>query len=285
MFSSCTLQLPSIAAWKYAILMQTGLAFVIGTPLGILLYYTPAKLRMVLGVTIGVTIAVLMAVVPRLLQETHWMGSFLGATFGFSTFFKCIAIALGQYPSGADNSLKAFVMFFIALPEPVLVKGKLKRLTQQEVLNRFRLFILKILGLFVVLSFFNCFGGVFPSDFIGGSDMWYSPLINGILHLWFLYLFSAFCLDFSNLSYSPLFRASFEDGFRNPLLESRSLRDCWGFCWDLPIQVMLKRSMYIPIRKASGGQEIATVIIFGASGSLHEYTFLPTILLIINHSK
>mmetsp|Transcript_32197 Transcript_32197/g.36609 ORF Transcript_32197/g.36609 Transcript_32197/m.36609 type:complete len:112 (-) Transcript_32197:397-732(-) len=36
---------------------------------------------------------------------------------------------------------------------------------------------------------------------------------------------------------------------------------------------MLKRSVYVPVRKAGGGHEIATILTFLVSGLLHEYSF------------
>lgn len=64
-----------------------------------------------------------------------------------------------------------------------------------------------------------------------------------------------------------------ETGFFNPLLTSRSMREGWGQKWNLSVQILLKRNVYIPCRKVGIGREMSTVLTFMASGFLHEYTF------------
>lgn len=90
--------------------------------------------------------------------------------------------------------------------------------------------------------------------------------------MWFIYLMSAFCLDFSNLLNVALSGGySFQAGFRDPMLGSRSAVDIWGARWDLPVQGFLKRSVYLPVRRAGWSRAWAVMISFLASGLLHEY--------------
>merc|ERR1712008_515657 len=70
-----------------------------------------------------------------------------------------------------------------------------------------------------------------------------------------------------------LFGAGLETGFFKPLLQSRSLQECWGQKWNLAVQTLLKRNVYVPCRKVGMGRGWSTVFTFLASGLLHEYTF------------
>jgi hypothetical protein len=274
--SSCTLQLPLIATWKYMIMLQSGLAFLLAIPLGVLLYCTPAKslIRRILSLSVAVAIPHQLPTIVSSLspEETHWMGLFVVSCIGFATFFKSVAVAFEQYPQGADKDLKTFLCWYISFTEPVIAKGKLRRLVPQEVLHRTGLLILKILALSFLLSFFRSLG-LYPSDYFGVSEMWHAPIINGFVHVWFIYFFLGFSIDFAILFYSLIFGASLGPGFRNPLLASRTLRECWGIRWNLSVQTLLKRNVYIPARKAGMGRETATISTFLASGLLHEYTF------------
>jgi len=65
-----------------------------------------------------------------------------------------------------------------------------------------------------------------------------------------------------------------EPGFNNPLLESRSFKETWGTRWNLPVNALLKRTIYIPLRKSGiFNQQFAAALTFFVSGLLHEYNF------------
>lgn len=272
----CKLQLPSIAAWKQIILVQTGLAFLLAMPLGALLYCTPAKspTRRYLSLLAAIAIPYqLPAMVSSIMSdELSWMGLFVVSCVGFATFFKCAAVAFENYPPGADIDLKTFLCWYVSFTEPIIAKEKLRRLMPIEIVHKAGLLLLKVLSLSVLVSFFRSFG-LYPSDYIGASESSYGPVIDGFVHVWFIYFFLGFSLDFANIFYSTLFGASLETGFRNPLLASRTIRECWALRWNLSVQALLKRNVYIPVRKIGIGRETATILTFLASGCLHEYTF------------
>jgi len=62
----------------------------------------------------------------------------------------------------------------------------------------------------------------------------------------------------------------FEPAFLNPLLESRCLKELWGSRWDLPVQKLLKRTIYTPARKYGFKRSEAAMITFIVSGFMHE---------------
>ncbi|CAJ1930813.1 unnamed protein product [Cylindrotheca closterium] len=208
-------------------------------------------------------------------EMVHWMISFVASCVGFASVFKSIAVIFHNYPPEVDQDLRSFLCWYISFTEPVFVKDKLKRVTIPEILDRGALLMGKILGLFTLLSIFRSFG-LYPSQYTSISQLLPSaitPLIDGFVHVWFIYFFLSFAIDFGMLFYSVLFGASVEPGFFNPLLTSRSLRECWAQKWNLSVQSLLKRNVYIPCRKAGVRRELSTVLTFLASGLLHEYTF------------
>ncbi|KAL7573128.1 hypothetical protein ACA910_018799 [Epithemia clementina (nom. ined.)] len=264
-----------------------------------------------------------------------WMGPFLLSTFGFSTFFKTINVAFGQYPLGADSTLLSWLLWFVLLPEPRYVQGQLQGpASWMSIQNMIIVFVFKILGISLLLSLMlqsdsgdtidlpfslpewfvqvhNVYlwlfpllaGGIFlPKTLLSSignmmalammlsvlhqllafaySDIplptWLVTIWNGYVHLWLLYLFASFCLDFSLLTNVTLTagRIQFEAGFDNPLVASRSLREAWGLRWNKSVGTLLKRTVYIPARHHHGWNAVAaTLATFLASGLLHEYNF------------
>jgi hypothetical protein len=259
-FSTCVFHLPSIPAWVSAVVVHGGTSACLGIPIGAILYATPW--RRPLGLFFGIGTAVLMAWLPFGNREHPWMSTFLASFFGFATFFKSIAVAFDQQPPEANDSIVNFVHWFVAVPEPVFAKGKPRRTTPYEILARAKYFFYKICGLFVILSLFHA-----------TKVREEALLLRGFLHVWFIYLWAAFCMDFGALANTTLSGISSQEGFRNPLLESRSIREAWSARWNLPVHIFLKRSVYIPARKAGYGRAMASVVTFFASGLLHEYNF------------
>jgi hypothetical protein len=277
--SNCTFIPPSFQAWTYAVTVH-GLCCVVGAvPLAILLYsVTSPNLRKPLSVFIGIATAALVPLGQSYIESYSpdesitWIGPFLACTFGFSTFFKSINAGFGQFPEGADADLKTWLMWFVILPEPEFTKGKLRKASTNDILNNVKSFLYKIMALFVLLSIL-LHSPQYNLQFSRAPE-WLSTYINGFLHIWLIYLWASFCLDFStvaNLATTGGIRS--EPGFLNPLLESRSLKEAWGYRWDLPVQVLLKRTVYIPARKQGFGRSTSAIFTFFASGLLHEYNF------------
>jgi hypothetical protein len=269
LISSCTFNPPSLQAWISALSVHV-LLLCAGIPLGVLFYYVPDTLRKLVGLFVAIGTAASAHITISYLDNPTWIGAFLSATFGFCTFFKVIAAAFRQYPQGTDKDLATFLLWFLLLPEPVLAKGKLKQATRKEIQERAKLLVYKIAILFAFLSI------MLNSHHYNLLNLpgWLSVFVSGYFHIWFIYLWASFCLDFSTLVNFPTSGfVSFEVGFRNPLLASRTLREAWGSRWDLPVHVFLKRSVYVPARKVGWGKGSAALLTFFASGLLHEYNF------------
>eukprot|EP00980_Cylindrotheca_fusiformis_P016461 scaffold4903_cov125-Cylindrotheca_fusiformis.AAC.8 len=273
---SCALHTPLIANWVSIVAMQIGHAFLVSIPLGALLYSTPPKSpsRQVPSILVAVVVPYQL---PNLIssiwpEELSWMDLFIISCVGFMTFFKSVAVAFENYPSGADRDLKTFLCWYISILEPITAKGKPKRLVLHDVVHRTGLMVLKVVAISVLLSFFRSLGQN-PSDYFEVSRSSYAMIVNGFVHMWYIYLFLAFSTDFASLFYSILFGTSLEPGFRNPLLASRSFQECWAQRWNMSVQLLLKRNVYIPARKIGLGRETSALLTFLASGLLHEYTF------------
>ncbi|KAL3942651.1 MAG: hypothetical protein SGBAC_003199 [Bacillariaceae sp.] len=289
MSSSCNIQLPVLETWIKIIAVQVGLVVFVAIPLGTIFYYTFAKnnnarspttisgLTMIVGL---VTAFQMPDVVARLLsavtkeEEVHWMVHFVTSCVGFASVFKSFAIIQHNYPPEVDLDFRSFLCWYVSFTEPVFLKDKMKNVAIREILDRGALLVGKVLGLFTILTCFRSFG-LYPSQYSSSISLpsFAGTLIDGFVHVWFIYFFLAFALDFGIIFYSVLFFASVEPGFTNPLLTSRSMRECWAQKWNLSVQILLKRNVYIPCRKAGIRRELSTVLTFLASGLLHEYTF------------
>ena len=215
----------------------------------------------------------------------EWIILFLTSSVGFSFFFKCLAFAYNFQPIGATKNLNTFLLWFVLLPEPIfIIKGGefLKYSTKQEMMTRLKCFVTKIVGMFVLLTYL--LNTKTNTSWDGSpSSSFFQNLMTSYTYLWFLYFWASFCFDFNTLpSYlstkhnkgignRPL---SFYDGFRNPLLESRTLQSLWGSKWNVPVHVLLKHGVYLPCRHVYGiNKTISLLATFVASGILHEYVF------------
>lgn len=262
--------------------------------------------RVVVGVALGAAAATFIAVYKHDLAASVWynndddddnddndtvmlwMGRFLLSTVGFSCFFKALAAAHGHYPVGADADPYTWFLWFVCLPEPIFAKGKLRSTTirKNQVFQRGCDFAIKLVALSCLVSVLqstpHCtlMDALFPASTttttttsIAWSTTWLRTIINGFGHIWLLYLFAAFCLDFSALGNTVLTGVHMEPGFMNPLLQSRSLTQAWGTRWNKPVQLLLQRSVYTPLRQRGWRRSTAALATFIASGWLHEYNF------------
>jgi len=225
-------------------------------------------------------------------SEITFMGPMLAATFGFTTFFKSIHAAMGTYPEGADSDLKTWLLWFVMTPEPTFAKGKTIKASRKEILAKVRYFLLKIIALFLLLTVLMIYPppyervtterslsredyGDIDIDIDGVFAGLLRTHVRGFFYLWILSSFISFCLDFSTITnYFLSGGVRMEPGFCNPLLESRSFKETWGTRWNRPVNVLLKRSVYIPSRKSGLSPKASAVLTFFASGLLHEYNFL-----------
>lgn len=273
--SSCAIVLPSSHAWAQALGAHLGLMLGALLPASLLLYVLPRnRIRMVVGVLIALAGGVGTPVLVAHFRTRHavgWMTAFLASTFGFSCFFKSLAAAFDAHPEGADADLKTWVLWFTSLPEPEFAKGKLVRAPSGALTQRALLFLAKAISLFGLLSGLqnSPHGAHAPFSDDGGLTL---RMLNGAAHLWLVFLWAAFCLDVGTLL--VLLQGSMTaPGFRNPLLASRSFKEAWGERWNLPVHAMLKRSVYVPLRRRRVGPVSAAMLTFVGSGLLHEYNF------------
>jgi hypothetical protein len=297
-FEKCTIVPPSLRSWIYAISVH-GVCCLIGLIIGILLYNKPTekKKKRTCWTALGVgTLSAISVYKGRSFIESYspndeitFAGPLFASTFGFATFFKSFNVAFHTYPSGADSNLKTWLVWFILLPEPSFDKEKMSKINRKEFINNIFDFIIKIIGLFITLSILIQFPS--PSYTIikkisassSGDDDWddvsnahwlLMTHIDGFFHLWLLYLFFSFCLDFTTITNSiALGGIRMELGFCHPLSKSRSFKKCWGSRWNKPVNELLKRTIYIPSRKNGFNKSISVVFTFFGSGLLHEYNF------------
>jgi hypothetical protein len=199
------------------------------------------------------------------MNEPSWTLPFLMSTFGFSSFFKNIAFAFELYPLGAKRDLQTWLLWYVSLPEPLFVEGKLAPLRDGELLEQVWIFVQRIVALSAVITILT----INETPF--GPDMT-MIMFNAMVYLWLIYTFASCCLEVGVLLLM-LQGYKAEATFDNPLLGSRSYRECWGTRWNKPVQLFLKRTVYIPARKCGIGPFPAALLVFGASGLLHEYNF------------
>jgi len=300
----CTIVPPSLPAWAYAISVHGACCVLGGIPCGILLYYVLKKnvggqetnsdnsnniTRSFVGVFVGIAAASSIYVGRPVIEsyspnsEITFIGPVFASTFGFTTFFKSLNVAFGTYPEGADSDLQTWLLWFVVTPEPTFAKGKLSKANRKEVVDKLRDFFFKIIALFVLLTVLMQRPPPYyqvmterSSSSDGNSlvDWFLSSHVNGFFHLWLLYLYFSFCLDTSTiLNYVTSGGVRMEPAFCNPLLGSRSFKESWGTRWNRPVNLLLKRTIYIPARKSGFNVKLSAVLTFFASGLLHEYNF------------
>jgi hypothetical protein len=245
--------------------------FFFSAPVGALLHFLPRHARKAAGVSVAMFAAVVAPLIVACVRHTHpeamtWMVAFLINTWGFSCFFKSLAVAMGTFPEGADTNLSTWLLWYTSLPEPRFAKGKLLYVPRAFT-HRAKLALLKVGALFCVLT-----AALSASTRLRAGSPAIMHVLVPLVHLWLVYLWAAFCLDFSALLVI-LCGGSTDPGFRNPLLESRSVKEAWGERWNLPVQLFLKRSVYVPARNAGRSRVQAVLLTFFSSGLLHEYNF------------
>jgi len=236
-------------------------------PIGVLLYQFRGN-RLV-----GFAVGAVAATAASVYRSDIWMGPFLVSTFGFSTFFKSVNTGWQQYPAGADRNLYSWLLWFLFIPEPVFDKENMVKAKTSDILNAVGAMLGKVFGLFVLLSILRSSSTV---DYVPLPEVvpaWLGLHIQGFFHVWFIYLWASFCLDFSRVSSTGLTGRMFHSGFKNPLITSRSFRESWGQRWNTPVQIILQRSVYVPCRKCKMNRFQASILTFAASGLLHEYNF------------
>lgn len=301
---------PRLDAWTYAVSIHGACCLLGGLPCALLLHRwrsggkqpSPHSCR-ALGVTVAAAVLLLRPLIlnlaPTSCVESAWLGPFIASTCGFSTCMKAFNAASGYYQKGASRDPQNWVLWCLMLPEPVFSEvadvedidsdnitgdnsgksGRPRRATSSELRQRLVACAGKILVLFGIISVLLPAGG--PRYDLVSSDadasFFQRHLVdhtNGFVHVWLLYGFAAFCLDFSTLiDWGLTGGMAMGDGFRNPLLQSRALREVWGTRWNQTVHLLLKRTVYKPARSAGYGPIAAAVLTFVGSGLLHEYTF------------
>lgn len=296
----CIFVPPSLHAWIYAISVHGACCLVGGVTCGIVLYHTVKKIpgekrtsggsvdgmRSLLGLVVGAIAAASVYIGRPIIEsyapntESAFLGSVFASTIGFATFFKSLNVAFGTYPEGADGDLLTWLLWFAMLPEPAFAKGKLSKASREEVTTKVREMLLKIIVLFFLLTILMQGSPPYfqlrkEDDGISTFEWFWAIHINGFFHLWLLYAFFSFCLDFSMImNFALSGGVRMEPAFCNPLLGSRSFKETWGTRWNRPVNLLLKRTVYIPALKSGFCNKVmATVLTFLASGLLHEYNF------------
>ena len=297
----CRFAGPSPDAWAYAVSVHGACVVLGGLPVAVLLHRwrsggdhpSPWGCRCV-GLAAAAAVLHLRPVLEGLARSTRaatapeisWFGPFVASTCGFSTCLKAFSAASGDFPPGAARDPATWIHWCTMLPEPVLGGGDGKKggggprmATAAEIRARIAAVAGKILvmaGLLTVLL--PAAGPRYDLVVVPRSSPWWAVLLadhaNGFVHIWFLYGFASFCLDVSSLIDTCLTGGlAMEDGFRNPLLGSRSYREVWGTRWNRTVHLLLKRAVYKPARSAGLGPVPAAVLTFLGSGVLHEYSF------------
>lgn len=283
LLDGCTFKPPSLHAWTYVLVVFV-VCIVGATISGILLYLVSSspRFRKPLSVIVGILYAASVPLVGRPYLEEYYprdgsiafMGLFVSSAFGFATFFRATNAGFGNFPEGADRDLQTWVLWVIATPEVEFTKGKLSKASTKEILTKIQLLFYKIFCMSIIVTIMLQHSSTGYKLQLSQLPEWCSTHINGLIHIWMLYLFAAFCMDFSTLANTlTMGGMRYEPGFLNPLLKSRCLKEAWGSRWNLPVHVLLKRTVYVPARKQGIPKGVAAFLTFLASGLIHEYTF------------
>ena len=298
--SSCQIHPPSLQAWLWTASVHGGITLFVGVPLALVAYYhrhRPWRLRIVaLLLAMGIPWSLHAYQDKHGMDQVPWMCRFLINTFTFGVVLKLWNVSADQVPPQAYQSLHTFCQWFLVVPEPKLLlvdaDEKDRRLDLAEIQAQWHSVCYKIvtatLLLSLLLPWHEQYYQINPLTFLE-PDKATIPLtnnvaaaaaaavvqvvLNGFVHIWWMYIFLAFCLDVSSLLHA-IVHGPVEKGFCNPLLASRSLRQAWGTRWNLPVQKHLHRTVYQPLRQEWGCSRVTAALgTFVGSGLLHEYNF------------
>ena len=267
--ASCSIVLATWPAWKNALICHVGLGLLVSAPVGVLLYLLPKSARKPVGIVSALVTSVAAPLAVKYeyyidKDTTSWMIPFLLSSFGFVSFFKSIGAAYGLYPEGADRDLQTWLLWYVSFPEPVFKEGKPVPLVPylDGVLEQGCVLLWKIIELATVLSILMNYG----------EDNPLPDLLSSMISLYWIYSFASGCLE---IGATIVVLQGYKSApvFDNPLVKSRSYRECWGSRWNKPVQTLLKRTVYIPARKVGQSATVASLLVFVASGILHEYNF------------
>ena len=278
--TTCSLHAASLEAWVTAVNIHGACCLLGAVPVALVVWYCRGNRRWRRGVSLvlGTAIAAIVlcgTLVLRSSSTVLWMGPFLASTMAFGTFFKCCNCAgIGDVPDGAEASLTNWLLWFLLVPEPIFLKGKLQVASRSIIQARLWAMVGKMWGLSAVVSVLVTAPRLQPE-----FPTFTSALFLGFLHTWTIYMFASLCLDISALTaflLGPLLvghPVRLHDGFRHPLWHSRTFREAWGARWNDAVQRLLQRTVYVPLRR-TWSRPAAVVATFAASGLLHEYNFL-----------
>jgi hypothetical protein len=256
-------------AWKNALIFHLGIGLLVSAPMGVLLYLLPQRVRKPVGIVSALVTSVAAPLAVKYEyyidnDTTSWMIPLLLSTFGFVSFFKSIGAAYGLYPEGADRNLQTWLLWYVSFPEPVFKEGKPVPVVPylDGVLEQGSILFWKLLEIATVLSILMNYDEENPLP----------DLLNSMVSLYWIYTFASGCEE---IGATIVVLQGYKSApvFDNPLVKSRSYRECWGTRWNKPIQTLLKRTVYIPARKVGYSATVASLLVFAASGILHEYMF------------
>ena len=270
----------SKSAWSDALKVHVGLAIGCLHVLCLGLWFlVPRRLWRPAGLLLALATGGGMLWLARSRRENDeplaWMSAFLGSVFGFQAFFKNLAVSNESFPEGADKDMKTWVLWYTNFPEPCVAKGNLVKAASRSTIRQAGLATVKLGIMIMLLSTSANQENIRPlvvSGSASAAEDFFVELLTNYIQLWWIYLWLSFCLDLGALVLMIHGYAT-EPPFANPLLSSRSYRECWGERWNRPVHLLLKRSVYKPLRRMGARPLVSSCLTFAASGILHEYTF------------
>eukprot|EP00934_Nitzschia_sp_Nitz4_P001725 Nitzschia sp. Nitz4//scaffold27_size158506//99029//100165//NITZ4_002609-RA/size158506-processed-gene-0.23-mRNA-1//1//CDS//3329545515//1725//frame0 len=277
----CEFVAPNSEAWLNVVYSYLCCLIACGVPLTLFAFWF-GRGNPWLCIPAGTTVAVSIPLVFHGYLDAHynmpWVAAFLAGSFGVFSFFKLWNIAFEQQPEGAFVNFPTFMQWFLTVPEPQFLKGETRKMTASEIGNRLGDLVFKIFFMSFMLSALYAEENV---D-LALDEAWpllSTPIIResfrGWLHVWWMYSLLSLRMEFSsgiNMATSGF--TALDPGFKSPLWESRSYKEVWGTRWNVPVQRLLQRTSYVPMRRLGHSRTVAAVTTFLVSGLLHEYYFL-----------
>ena len=203
--------------------------------------------------------------------------------------FRTTAAIHGFSPQHTTTSMKRFVFYYSA---PILAKynSKTKKYVGTNHVIRtmaFAKFYGWILLAGMMASAFELFPEYLPALAKEPTTVWYdwklifnlNNLKNNLLYAAFFQIYLTTFTQAMSALQMAVTLVETENVMNNPVFGATSPSNFWGRRWNLLIHDVLKRGVFLPVRRQFGSNTAALVATFAASGLFHEWlqlTLFPT---------
>lgn len=214
---------------------------------------------------------------PRImLAGISWLGAWRVVELGMGTS-PHVALQTGEASGSARGLPRSVTVYLLSVVEPVFDKaGRPVSARKGDLKRSFLYFAASLARFSVVVSVLKPRGynvGGIPGHDATALEFFAISAVNIYAQVWMLYLFLLTALGLFGtilvaIGFVPI------EVFNSPLSRSTSPRDFWGRRWNLLVHGLIKRTVFVPLRKLGVSGPSAALVGYFVSGIFHEYLFV-----------